>query len=69
MQPNHDSALLYDSLTELSSKRIGDIWPPQGTCGSFLFDSLVEGKRDGSGSTDSVNTRGKKGKDILEEAR
>ncbi len=75
MQPNRDNALLYIRLrfvvvrTELSSKRIGDTWPSQGTCGSFLFDSLVEGKRDGSGSTDSVNTKGKRWKDILEEAR
>ena len=30
---------------ELSSKRIGDIWPPQGTCGSFLFDSFSEGEQ------------------------
>ena len=75
MQPNRDNALLYIRLrfvvvrTELSSKRIGDIWPSQGTCGSFLFDSLLEGKRDGSGFTDSVNTKGKRWKDILEEAR
>ena len=55
--------------TEVNSKRIGDIWPSQGTCGSFLFDSLLEGKRDGSGFTDSVNTKGKRWKDILEEAR
>ena len=71
MQPNHDNALLYNALrfvvvrTELNSKRIGDIWPSQGTCGSFLFDSLLEGKRDGSGFTDSVNTKGERWKEIL----